>query len=52
LSEDGTASIAKESWTEDGQILAYAISEKGSDLLAIKVGMLFIKKLKLKIIFY
>ncbi|RCN33662.1 peptidase, S9A family, beta-propeller domain protein, partial [Ancylostoma caninum] len=31
MSADGTTSISMQKWTEDGSILAYGVSEKGSD---------------------
>jgi prolyl oligopeptidase PreP (S9A serine peptidase family) len=37
LSEDGTTAVNQTAWTEDGQILAYGISEKGSDWTTVKV---------------
>jgi len=36
-SEDGTTSLSHTSWTEDGTLLAYGVSEKGSDWKTIKV---------------
>lgn len=36
LSEDGTTAISQTAWTEDGKILAYGVSEKGSDWTTIK----------------
>uniref|UniRef100_A0A915LMN1 Prolyl endopeptidase n=1 Tax=Meloidogyne javanica TaxID=6303 RepID=A0A915LMN1_MELJA len=35
-SEDGTTSLSHTSWTEDGTLLAYGVSEKGSDWKTIK----------------
>ncbi|CAK5085368.1 unnamed protein product [Meloidogyne enterolobii] len=35
-SEDGTTSLSLTSWTEDGTLLAYGVSEKGSDWKTIK----------------
>uniref|UniRef100_A0A914L7R3 Prolyl endopeptidase n=1 Tax=Meloidogyne incognita TaxID=6306 RepID=A0A914L7R3_MELIC len=35
-SEDGTTSLSHTSWTEDGTILAYGVSDKGSDCSTIK----------------
>lgn len=37
FSEDGTTSINQQSWSEDGSIFAYGISEKGSDWVTLKV---------------
>ncbi|KAL3077291.1 hypothetical protein niasHS_013280 [Heterodera schachtii] len=36
FSADGTTAVTMTSWTSDGQILAYGVSEKGSDLTKIK----------------
>ncbi|KAL3109207.1 hypothetical protein niasHT_016113 [Heterodera trifolii] len=36
FSADGTTALTMTSWTMDGQILAYGVSEKGSDLTNIK----------------
>lgn len=38
FSEDGTTALSQTAWTEDGQIMAYGISEKGSDLVTVKVN--------------
>lgn len=37
LSEDGTTAVRDQCFTHDGSILAYGISEKGSDWMTIKV---------------
>lgn len=37
LSSDGTTSINNQSWSDDGSIMAYGISEKGSDWVTLKV---------------
>lgn len=42
FSNDGTVAIQQQSWTEDGSILAYGISEKGSDWVTIKVNLFLI----------
>uniref|UniRef100_A0A914GW39 Prolyl endopeptidase n=1 Tax=Globodera rostochiensis TaxID=31243 RepID=A0A914GW39_GLORO len=39
FSEDGTTALSVTAWTKDGQILAYGISEKGSDLVSVKFKM-------------
>ncbi|MCP9263289.1 Prolyl endopeptidase [Dirofilaria immitis] len=36
LSEDGTTSVRQHSFTHDGSILAYGLSEKGSDWMTVK----------------
>lgn len=42
-SEDGTTSLSLTSWTEDGTLLAYGVSEKGSDWKTIKVLFFYLK---------
>ncbi len=37
LSDDGTTAISGRSFTEDGTIMAYSVSEKGSDWNTVKV---------------
>lgn len=37
FSKDGTTAITVKEFTKDGTILAYGISEKGSDLVTVKV---------------
>lgn len=37
LSEDGTTSVRSQKFTQDGTILAYGLSEKGSDWMTLKV---------------
>jgi prolyl oligopeptidase len=44
FSEDGTTAVSQTAWTEDGEILAYGVCEKGSDWTTVKVG----KKIKSK----
>uniref|UniRef100_A0A915Q292 Prolyl endopeptidase n=1 Tax=Setaria digitata TaxID=48799 RepID=A0A915Q292_9BILA len=36
LSEDGTTAVRQQSFTNDGSILAYGLSEKGSDWMTLK----------------
>jgi prolyl oligopeptidase len=36
LSDDGTTSVRQQSWSEDGSLLAYGLSEKGSDWVTVK----------------
>ncbi len=36
LSDDGTTSIRQQSWSDDGSLLAYGLSEKGSDWVTVK----------------
>ncbi|KAH7701724.1 prolyl oligopeptidase, partial [Aphelenchoides avenae] len=36
LSDDGTTFIRQSSWTDDGTMLAYGVSEKGSDWVTVK----------------
>ena len=38
LSEDGTVSMGSFDFTENGAVLAYTLSESGSDWRTIKVG--------------
>ena len=38
LSEDGTISLGTYSFSEDGKLFAYALSQSGSDWLTIKVS--------------
>ena len=38
LSEDGTISLGTYSFSEDGKLLAYTLSQSGSDWLTIKVS--------------
>ena len=38
LSEDGTIALVGRSFTEDGQLFAYSLSNKGSDWVTIKVN--------------
>ena len=37
LSHDGTTFVRQRSYTKDGTILAYSLSEKGSDWVTVKV---------------
>ena len=37
LSEDGTIALVGRSFSEDGQLFAYSLSNKGSDWVTIKV---------------
>lgn len=37
LSDDGTTAIRGRTFTEDGELFAYALSAKGSDWITIKV---------------
>jgi prolyl oligopeptidase len=37
LSEDGTTFVRQKKFTKDGKLMAYGLSEKGSDWLTIKV---------------
>ena len=39
LSEDGTIALVGRSFSEDGQLFAYSLSQKGSDWVTIKVLM-------------
>jgi len=39
FSTDGTAAIAQTAFSRDGLIMAYSISEKGSDVTTIRVKM-------------
>lgn len=39
LSVDGTISIEQMAFSRDGSMLAYALSEKGSDVHTIRVGL-------------
>lgn len=39
FSEDGTTALSQTAWTEDGQIMAYGFSEKGSDWVTVKVDL-------------
>lgn len=37
FSEDGTTALSQTAFTQDGEIFAYGISEKGSDWVTVKV---------------
>lgn len=37
FSEDGTTAVSQTAWTEDGALMAYGVSEKGSDWVTVKV---------------
>lgn len=36
LAEDGTISLQKTSWSEDGKVMAYSLSQSGSDWVTVK----------------
>ena len=38
LSDDGTVALHSKAFSEDGELLAYALSKSGSDWVTVKVG--------------
>ena len=43
LSDDGTVALAGRSFSEDGELFAYSLSNKGSDWVTVKVKIYLIR---------